>query len=291
MTYREFLQIENYIVQIEEIKNLQLENSELFNRAETLDYMIRSSVDGYEPCGVKWENASYPLYDSRGIDVPKIKNFLDIMQAALQGILNSLPYYDDICELGKDISYGYNISSNAKSKCDFIVEKTKKYSRNIEFEQSIINARDSLLTGQNLSEEQLNFVFRTLLLDMEDYRKSLLEDKRDLNESVNRQPQNVFNISANGGNAVANASANVQVNVDISIQIDQTVEQVKDACLSPEQETAVLSKLGELKAISQEKNTRKRWDKVKGIFKWLAEQSLQVAGWLVPLVCQIVNVV
>ena len=91
---------------------------------------------------------------------------MDIMQATLQGILNSLPYYDEICDLGKDISYGHNISNSTKSKCDFIVEKVKKYSRNIKFEQSIINARDNLLAGNELSEEQLDSIFRTLLLDM-----------------------------------------------------------------------------------------------------------------------------
>ena len=87
-----------------------------------------------------------------------------------------------------------------------------------------------------------------------------------------------------GGNASANASASAQVNVDVSVQIEQTIEKVKEACLNSEEEAAILAKLEELKEIAQEKNKRAKWDKVKGIFKWLAEQSLQAASWVVPLI-------
>ena len=67
------------------------------------------------------------------------------------------------------------------------------------------------------------------------------------------------------------------------------MEAVKESCLGPVQEAQILEKLEELKAISQEKNRRTKWDKIKGFFKWLAEQSLQVAGWVIPLIYQILN--
>ena len=288
MTFREFLQIENYICKIESLKNLNIDGNQLKNKAEILNSQILSSVKEYKPQGINW-NAAW-IVGFGGYDSNKIIGYLSVMQATLQGILNSLPYYDEIFDLGKDISYGHNIGNNTKSKCDFIVEKVKKYSRSIKFEQTIINARESILAGDELREEQFDALFRALLLDMEEYRKSLFEDQRDLKESVNQQPQNIFNISANGGTATANASANAQVNVDISVQIEQTIEKVKEACLSPEEETTILAKLDELKEIAQEKNKRTKWDKVKGVFKWLAEQSLQTASWIVPLIAQLMQV-
>ena len=294
MTYREFLQIEKYITEIEALKKLNIDGNQLQLKAENLNNRILSNIKGYKPQGLSWYSAYVNLSDGLGgyssinYNRDQICNLMDIMQATLQGILNSLPYYDEICDLGKDISYGHNISNSTKSKCDFIVEKVKKYSRNIKFEQPIINARDSLLAGDKLSEEQLDTVFRTLLLDIEEYRKSLLDDRRDLKEAINQPQQNIFNLITNGGSASANASASAQVNVDISVQIEQTIEKVKEACLSPEEEAAILGKLDELKGIAKVKNIRTRWDKVKGVFKWLAEQSLQVAGWLVPLVSNLI---
>ena len=82
----------------------------------------------------------------------------------------------------------------------------------------------------------------------------------------------------------ANASASAQVNVDVSVQIEQTIEKVKEACLNSEEEAAILAKLEELKEIAQENDKRTKWNKVKGVFKWLAEQSLQAASLVVPLI-------
>ena len=65
---------------------------------------------------------------------------------------------------------------------------------------------------------------------------------------------------------------------------------MKQACLSPEEEEAILAKLDELREIAQEKNKRTKWGKVKGVFKWLAEQSLQAASWVVPLIAQLMQV-
>lgn len=289
MTFREMLQIERYIQQLEELKQERISGNELKRRANMLNGQIMSGVKGYEPKGIDW-NAAWvgDSWMNGHYDAEKGRDNLDIMCAALQGILNCLPYYDEVCDLNKDISYGKNIIGNPKCKREFIVEKIKKYSHNIKFEQAAIVARESLLAGEELVEEQIDSIFSSVVADIETYCKSLFEEKRDLKEVV--QPTNPhFQIFVSGGNATANASASAQVTVDISVQIEQTIEQVKEACLKPEEEAAIVAKLDELKGISQEKNRRTKWDKIKGVFQWLAEQGLQVAGWLVPLIYQIMQ--
>ena len=289
MTFRDLLQIEQFIQEIDTLKKSTKDGNQLKYRADILNRKILSNVVGYKPQGLNWDLAWNGTYtQSICYDPSKIKDLLDVMRAALQGILNCLPYYDEVCDLSKDISYGKKVIGNPKCKREFLVEKIKKYSRNIKFEQAAIAARERILAGDEVGEEQIDSIFSSVVADIEAYCKSLFEEKRDLKEVV--QPTNPhFQIIASGGNATANASASAQVTVDISVQIGQTIEQVKDACLKPEEESAILAKLDELKEISQEKSKKTKWDKIKGIFKWLAEQGLQVAGWLVPLIYQIMQ--
>ena len=289
MTFRELLQIESYIQEVQNLKDQKMSDIQYGNAARTLDAKILSSVKEYKPHGISWNSAlmynrGRPYSYNAGI----VCNFLDIMVAALQGILNSIPYYDEICDLRKDMSYSHGIIGDSKCKKEFIIEKTIKYSSNIKFEEAAYAAREKLLAGDEVGEEQIDSIFSSVVADIEAYCRSLFEEKRDLKEVV--QPTNPHvQIIASGGNAAANASASAQVTVDISVQIEQTIEQVKEACLKPEEEAAILAKLDELKGISQEKNKRTKWDKIKGIFKWLAEQGLQVAGWLLPLIYQIMQ--
>ena len=49
------------------------------------------------------------------------------------------------------------------------------------------------------------------------------------------------------------------------------------------------SVVDELEEISKEKSKPKRWQKLRSVFKWIAEQGLQVAGWVVPLVYKIIS--
>lgn len=297
MTYKMFLQVEEYISEINNlIKNSKTcPEATLKEKAETLNSKIKSSIKEYRPEGISWDDAKQYCSDGlggnvfAGYDVNKINNILDIMLVTLQAILNSLPCYDEICDLRKDISYGENISKNKKLKRNFIVEKIEKYSHSIKFDQSVIIARDGILSGSELREEQLDSTFRIVLSNMENYMRSLFANKRDSIEMETSRAQNIINVTANGGNAMSYSIAEATAKVDMSINIEQTIEQVKDACLNPEEEAAILAKLEEIKKIAQERNKKTRWEKVKGVFKWLAEQSLQAAAWIIPLVFQLIQ--
>ena len=72
--------------------------------------------------------------------------------------------------------------------------------------------------------------------------------------------------------------------INIEIEFENAVKQIEEACLPDVQEKEVLTKLQELKEILEAKTTRRaKWDKVKEFFKWVAEQGIQVASVVVPL--------
>ena len=75
-----------------------------------------------------------------------------------------------------------------------------------------------------------------------------------------------------------------ETNITIEAVFDKARQQVKDACLSDDQEKEVLAKIQELKDIMESKESKgKRWAKIKDFFKWVAEQGIQVASIIVPL--------
>lgn len=293
MTYREFLQIEKYITEIEALKKMNIDGNQLQLKAENLNNRILSNIKGYKPQGLSWYSAYVNLSDGLGgyssinYNRDQICNLMDIMQATLQGILNSLPYYDAICDLGKDISYGHNISNNIKSRRDFIVEKVKKYSRNIKFEQSIINARDNLLAGNELSEEQLDSIFRTLLLDMEEYRKSLLDDKRDLKEVINT-PVLVKVEQTQNNSQVQNVAT------DLNVSIQNCLKDLDDCETLSEQELSdIKAQLDEIKQLLADKRGKKKAikEKISAILKWVANKGTDVMIAILPTLITTLNLI
>lgn len=79
-------------------------------------------------------------------------------------------------------------------------------------------------------------------------------------------------------------------NITIAAVFDNARQQIKDACLSNVQEEEVLAKIQELNDIMESNESkRKRWEKIKDIFKWVAEQGIQVASIIVPLLTDIVK--
>ncbi len=78
--------------------------------------------------------------------------------------------------------------------------------------------------------------------------------------------------------------------IDINIQIEDAISKVKEECLPESQEKEVLCKIQELKDLLETKvSKRARWDKVKEFFKWVAEQGIQVASIVVPLLTNVVK--
>ena len=81
----------------------------------------------------------------------------------------------------------------------------------------------------------------------------------------------------------AQASANTSISIESSIE--NALNQINESCLSEDDEAATKEKLEELKQIINEKSSkREKWNKLRSVMKWLAEQSLTVAGIILPLI-------
>ena len=110
------------------------------------------------------------------------------------------------------------------------------------------------------------------------YAQEVLDGRKSSNKK-STTPSVVIN---NNPSISATASANAAV--DISIVFENAVRQVEDACLPDAQEKEVLAKIQELKDIMESKESKgKRWAKIRDVFKWVAEQGIQVASIIVPL--------
>lgn len=290
MTYEQIQQIDFYLTDIQELQYSAEPAVVRCPKAKSLDSQINSSVNGYRPKGISWGFLELAIgqHDPSAENV--LQGYIQIMFASLRSVWNAIPNREKILEVGGDVAYGRTLSVALVSyKQEYIIKIIGKYSSEIGFNDDALKMAKVIPSKIEVDEQKTHSIYRNVLSELEKYLNSLCENKTYGEGSGMAMGNIQINNNLIGGNATANASASAQVTVDISVQIEQTVEQVKDACLKPEEEAAILAKLDELKEISQEKSKKTKWDKIKGIFKWLAEQGLQVAGWLVPLIYQIMQ--
>lgn len=288
MTYEQIQQIDYYLMDIQKLQHLAEPAVERYPKVKSLDSQISSAVKGYSPKGISWNTLEFTISLQGSKAESMLQGYINIMLASLRSVWNSIPNREKILEVGEDANIGKSLNVAGKSnKQVFIIDIVNKYSSEIAFNDDVLNVIKKLSSKIEVDEQQTHLIYRNVLNELEKYLNLLCENK-PYSGGVGMTTGNIqINNNLIGGSTSANASANAQVNVNISVRIEQTIEKVKEACLSPEEEAAILAKLEELKEISKEKNKRTKWDKVKGIFKWLAEQSLQAASWIVPLIYSI----
>ena len=117
ITYKQIEQIEKYLVQVNKLREQKTYVSkELYETSKNLDERIRASSIGYSPI-INWNNCLV-VYSARNISFNSatIKSNLMVMQAALEGILNSIPYYSEIVAIRKDIARGRKIVVNEEKQ-------------------------------------------------------------------------------------------------------------------------------------------------------------------------------
>lgn len=173
------------------------------------------------------------------------------------------------------VDKGKTCIDNPPDRISFIREVFHSYSGKIEFDEEIKAAaaqpnRFQIVPTTACTKEMVSGVITKL----EIYATELLESHK----SDATPPAVQFN-----NYATAQASANTSISIESSI--DNALNQINESCLSEEDEAATKEKLEELKQIINEKSSkREKWNKLKSVMKWLAEQSLTVAGIILPLI-------
>lgn len=86
----------------------------------------------------------------------------------------------------------------------------------------------------------------------------------------------------NNSNVVINSS-------NVSITLTDTVSKINelpDCALSEEEKVEIISQLNEIKSQVQDKQTR--WEKIKGILRWIADKSVDVGVAVLPYLSSII---
>ena len=222
-----------------------------------------------------------------GMEITKEQMVADIddIVSVLNGMLALDPKAEQIIDLLELIFEGEHIEQSYEAIQKYISKVFYSYGDYIKLDKSIIAvATRAIKTDIDIEwgfkeENSIDYtVVEGILRKLRIYAQEILDDKKKSTKKA-YPPSVVIN---NNPSISATASANAAV--DISIVFENAVRQVEDACLPDVQEKEVLAKIQELKDIMESKETKsKRWAKIKDVFKWVAEQGIQVASIIVPL--------
>ena len=229
--------------------------------------------------------SNYFAYD---MEITKEQMLADIddIVSVLNGMLALDPKAAQISDVLELIFEGEHIEHSYEAIQKYISKVFYSYGDYIKLDKSIIAvATRAIKTDVDIEwgfkeENSIDYtVVEGILRKLRIYAQEVLEGKKESTKKASA-PSVVIN---NNPSISATASANAAV--DISIVFENAVRQVEDACLPDAQEKEVLAKIQELKDIMESKESKgKRWAKIRDVFKWVAEQGIQVASIIVPLI-------
>lgn len=210
---------------------------------------------------------------------------IDDIISVLNGMLALDPKAAQITDLLELIFEGEHIEQSYEAIQKYISKVFYSYGDYIKLDKSIIAvATRAIKTDVDIEwgfkeENSIDYtVVEGILRKLRIYAQEVLEGKKESTKKASA-PSVVIN-----NNPAISATASANAAVDISIVFENAVRQVEDACLPDAQEKEVLAKIQELKDIMESKESKgKRWAKIRDVFKWVAEQGIQVASIIVPL--------
>ena len=196
----------------------------------------------------------------------------------LQGLLDMDKNYPTARSIIKDIEF-YKKAKSAKAVKSAIKKLFFTYSDRIKFNKIVEKAITEMDEPLTLSDYADKTMLEGMLAQIENYAVELCNGKTTKVAPSKTTEKLVLNVHNTNNNALSQT-----VEIDISVEIENAIKRVEDACLPDAQEKEVLAKIQELKDIMESKESKgKRWAKIKDFFKWVAEQGIQVASIIVPL--------
>lgn len=210
-------------------------------------------------------------------DKEKIKSFLEKHLAEDDNVTK-------VCEILDLVDEGVKSLGNKNLMDNFVSKVYYAYSGKIKFDKmtETIATAPAEMMALNFVQADENMV-NGIIVKLKDYANSLLVEKATVPKTKEPSIQ-VNNYNTNTANATAMNT------VDISIAIDNARKQIEDAGLADEQQKAVMDKLAEIEEIAKSKESKgKRWAKAKEVLKWVAEQGIQVAGIILPLLAPMIG--
>lgn len=225
-------------------------------------------------------SCEYAKYNSHLCSGEEMQADLNSIVAALNGKISVIPKANEILNILSDIELIERaMTSDIDKRFQCVSQIYHSYYSVIKFDNGIINAAryadDSGVSEHEYSEATPSML-KGVQVMLERYAETLCEKNED---KLSASP--LIQVT-NNPTVTANATNNSIINISVGIQ--NAISQVHDACLPDAQEKEVLEKIQELKEIVDSKESKKnKWTKIKTFFKWVAEQGIQVASIIVPL--------
>lgn len=227
-------------------------------------------------------NSSLVYYKDNLTQEDFIKDCNNVI-SALQGLLSRDKHHFVIKNILDDIDKYKKCKSNNSIR-EAIKSIYHSYSDRIKFNKVIEKLIAEDAKNDHLFDSLASDGFDKTLLDsmiknLENYANEICLDKPN-KEPIKKEKTDTTHITINNSNSnVVNAT------IDIDIAIKNANEQLENACLSVQQEKEVKEKISELEEIVKSKENKKtKWQKLGGIMKWVAEQGIQVASIIFPLI-------
>lgn len=189
---------------------------------------------------------------------------------------------DTVLELIEYIDEGTRLTDNDKEIKKYLTKVLSSYGDVLKIEKTIkdfVFAPDDFITFRRM----LNLdIANGIIVQLRNYAKSLLSKTKET-----KQPNNGPSFYINNSSS---SNAQNSVNIDVSISIEEARNRAEEAGLSQKQLEEINAKISEIDEILKSKESKhKKWAKAGEILKWVAEQSIQVASFMVPLICQLSN--
>ena len=205
-------------------------------------------------------------------------NDCNTMIVKLQGLLDMDKNYPIAQKVIKDIEL-YKKSKSTKAIKDAIKKVFFTYSDRVKFNKIVEKAITEMNEPLSLCDYADKVMLEGMIAQIENYAVDLCSGKKLKPLPTKTTEKLVLNLQNTNNNTLSQT-----VDIDVDVEIENAIKQVEDACLPDIQEKEVLAKIQELREIIESKETKgKRWAKTKDFFKWVAEQGIQVASIIVPL--------
>lgn len=283
ITYKQIEQIEKYLVQVNKLREQKTYVSkELYETSKNLDERIRASSIGYSPI-INWNNCLV-VYSARNISFNSatIKSNLMVMQAALEGILNSIPYYSEIVAIRKDIARGRKIVVNEEKQA-FVVEMIATYQGKIDLgDDADVFAKSDF---SFLWDIRYDSIYNGILRRMELYLNDIGKEKHSSTERVDKRPYITVNQNQNVNQTQSS-------NIDIDISMEDCFKNLDDCeTLTPSDLEEIKEQINEIRNLLQNKKGKKKTikEKIGSILKWLADRGTDVMIALLPYLIQVLQ--
>lgn len=283
ITYKQIEQIEKYLVQVNKLREQKTYVSkELYETSKNLDERIRASSIGYSPI-INWNNCLV-VYSARNISFNSatIKSNLMVMQAALEGILNSIPYYSEIVAIRKDIANGREIDGN-EEKQSFVAELVTTYQGKIDFGADVYDFVRSDVSFY--WEQKYDSIYNGVLRRMELYLNDIGKEKPLPTERVDERPNIILNQNQN-------VNQNQSSSIDIDISVEDCFKSLDDCeALDPSALEEIKQQINELEDLLPNKKGKRKTikEKLGTILKWLADKGTDVMIALLPYLIQVLQ--